>query len=156
VIALPSATAMVALVVAAATSPSTFDGSRPLLCRADRSHDCTPGAYDCKVLEPQPDQPALFRIDFAKKEIRSPFRTTVLTVTHTTDTSESLVLQGADLLLAWSALINKSTGALTVSIADRQGRMSSSRAARMPRTSLSSAMSHCHAASESRSRRRHT
>jgi hypothetical protein len=26
----------------------------------------------------------------------SPFRTTVLTVTHTTDNSESLVLQGAD------------------------------------------------------------
>jgi hypothetical protein len=70
VIALPSATAMLALVVAAAASP---------------------------------------------------FRTTVLTVTHTTDNSESLVLQGADLLLAWSALINKSTGALTVSIADRQG-----------------------------------
>ena len=121
-IALPSATAMLALVVAAAASPSTFDGSRPLLCRADRGHDCTPGAYDCKVLEaPQPDKPALFHIDFAKKEIRSPFRTTVLTVTHTTDNSESLVLQGADQLLAWSALINKSTGALTVSIADRQG-----------------------------------
>ena len=113
--------AMLALAVGAAASPSTFDGSRPLLCRADRGHDCTPGAYDCKVLEPQPDKPALFHIDFAKKEIRSPFRTTVLTVTHTTDNSESLVLQGADLLLAWSALIGKSTGALTVSIADRQG-----------------------------------
>ena len=120
-IPLPSAAAILALVVGAAASPSAFDGSRPLLCRADRGHDCTPGAYDCKVLQPQPDKPALFHIDFAKKEIRSPFRTTVLTVTHTTDNSESLVLQGADLLLAWSALINKSTGALTVSIADRQG-----------------------------------
>jgi hypothetical protein len=121
VIALPSATAMLALVVGAAASPSTFDGSRPLLCRADRGHDCMPGSYDCKVLEPQPEKPAFFHIDFAKKEIRSPFRTTVLTVTHTTDNAESLVLQGADLLLAWSALINKNTGALTVSIADRQG-----------------------------------
>ena len=120
-IALPLAAAMLALVIGAAASPTTFDGSRPLLCRADRGHDCTPGAYDCKVLEPQRDKPALFHIDFAKKEIRSPFRTTVLTVTHTTDNSESLVLQGADLLLAWSALINKNTGALTVSIADRQG-----------------------------------
>ena len=120
-IALPLAAAMLALVVGAATSPSVFDGTRPLQCRADRGHDCTPGAYDCKVLEPQPDKPAFFQIDFAKKEIRSPFRTAVLTVTHTTDNSDSLVLQGADLLLAWSALINKSTGSLTVSIADKQG-----------------------------------
>ena len=116
-----SAAATLALVVGAAAAPSVFDGSRPLLCRADRGHDCTPGSYDCKVLEPPADKPAFFHIDFAKKEIRSPFRTAVLTVTHTTDNSESLVLQGADLLLAWSALINKSTGSLTVSIADRQG-----------------------------------
>ena len=66
-ITLPSAAAMLALVVGAAASPSTFDGSRPLLCSADRGHDCTPGAYDCKVLEPQPDKPALFHIDFREE-----------------------------------------------------------------------------------------
>ena len=155
-ITLPSAAAMLALVVGAAASPSTFDGSRPLLCSADPGHDCTPGAYDCKVLEPQPDKPALFHIDFAKKEIRSPFRTTVLTVTHTTDNSESLVLQGADLLLAWSALINKSTGAITVSNADRQGSYVVFAAARMPRTSRSSAIERLSRASDSRSRLWHT
>jgi hypothetical protein len=66
-------------------------------------------------------RPFAFRIDFAKKEVRSPFRTAVLKVAHTTTNSESLVLQGADLLFAWSAVINKTTGALTVSIADRKG-----------------------------------
>jgi hypothetical protein len=121
VIALPSAAATLALVVSAASSPSLFDGSRALTCRADLGHDCLPDAHECRTIQPQPDKPAYFHIDFAKKEIRSPFRTAVLTVTHTTDNAESLVLQGADLLLAWSALINKATGALTVSIADRQG-----------------------------------
>jgi hypothetical protein len=121
VIALPFAAATLALVVGAAAAPSVFDGSRPLQCRADLGHDCMPGAHECRTIQPQPDKPAYFHIDFAKKEIRSPFRTTVLTVTHTTDNSESLILQGADSLLAWSALINKSTGALTVSIADREG-----------------------------------
>ena|GEM_PF-2876048 len=111
-ITLPSAAAMLALVVGAAASPFTFDGSRPLPCSADRGHDCTPGAYDCRVLEPQPDKPALFHIDFAKKEIRSPFRTTVPTVTHTTDNSESLVLQGADLPLAWHTQWDTATGRL--------------------------------------------
>jgi hypothetical protein len=120
VIALSSA-ATLALVLGAASSPSVFDGSRPLLCRAERGHDCLPGAHDCRTIQPQPDKPAFFHIDFAKKEVRSPFRTAILTVTHTTDNTGSLVLQGADVLLAWSALINKSTGALTVSIADREG-----------------------------------
>lgn len=118
---LPSAAAMLTFVLSAASSSSLFDGSRPLLCRADLGHDCLPNAHECRTIQPQPDKPAFFHIDFAKKEVRSPFRTTILTVTHTTDNSESLVLQGADLLLAWSALINKSTGALTVSIADREG-----------------------------------
>lgn len=107
-ITLPSAAA-----IGAAASPSTFDGSRPLLCSADRGHDCTPGAYDC---------------------------------------SESLVLQGADLLLAWSALINKSTGALSVSDADRHGSYVVFAAARMPRTSRSSAIERLSRASDSRSR----
>lgn len=120
-IALSSVAALLALMASTATAPSLFDGSRPLQCRADRGHDCLPGAHDCKVLQPQPDKPAVFMIDFAKKQVRSPFRTAVLTVTHTTDNSESLVLQGADLLLAWSALIDKETGRLTISIADRQG-----------------------------------
>jgi len=31
------------------------------------------------------------------------------------------VLQGADLQFAWSALINKKSGAMTISIADRKG-----------------------------------
>jgi hypothetical protein len=121
VIALPSAAASLALVLSAASAPSLFDGSRPLSCRAERGHDCLPGAHDCRTIQASPDKPAFFHIDFAGKEIRSPFRTAVLTVTHTTDNSESLVLQGADLLLAWSALIDKKSGALTVSIADRQG-----------------------------------
>ena len=120
-IALPTAAATLALVVSAGASTSVFDGSRPLSCRADLGHDCLPDAHDCRTIQPQPDKPVFFQIDFAKKEIRSPFRTAILTVTHTADNADSLVLQGSDVLLAWSALINKTTGALTVSIADRQG-----------------------------------
>ncbi len=53
--------------------------------------------------------------------MRSPFRTALLQVTHTTVTSESLILQGADLLFAWSALIKKHSGLLTIAITDREG-----------------------------------
>lgn len=117
--ALPSATAIFALVASGAASPAPLAGSGQLECRVDRGYDCLPGAYDCTLR--QPNKPAFFKIDFAKKEMQSPFRAAVLTVTHTVDNSESLILQGSDSLLAWSALINKSTSALTVSIADREG-----------------------------------
>ncbi len=98
-----------------------LDGSVPLECTAETGHDCMPLATGCKPLQPESNKPPVFGIDFAKKQVRSPFRTALLSVDHTTTNDESLVLQGADLLFAWSALINKSTGALTVSIADRKG-----------------------------------
>jgi hypothetical protein len=121
VTALPSAAATLALVVSAAASPSPNDGSRQLECRVDRGYDCLPHGYDCKLRQPEASKPAVFKIDFAKKEMQSPFRTAVLTVTHTVENADSLVLQGSDSLLAWSALINKNTSALTVSISDREG-----------------------------------
>jgi hypothetical protein len=60
-------------------------------------------------------------IDFAKKEIRSPFRATLLKVVHTTTNRDSIVLQGAEATAAWSALIDRKTGALTVPRGDSQG-----------------------------------
>jgi len=60
-------------------------------------------------------------IDAAKKQVRSPFRTAMLAILYTTTNRESLVLQGADLQFAWSAVINQTTGALTVTVADRKG-----------------------------------
>ena len=109
------------LLVATAAGAASLDGSKPLECSADRAHDCLPSARDCQMMHPEAGKRPVFNIDFANKQVQSPFRTAQLTVTHTTDNSESLVLQGADLLFAWSALINKKTGALRVAIADREG-----------------------------------
>lgn len=98
-----------------------FDGSVPLQCTADRGHDCLPDKRSCGRLKPEGDKLPVFGIDFAKKEIRSPFRTELLTVLYTTTNKDSLVLQGADLQNAWSLLINKTTGVMRAAIADRKG-----------------------------------
>ncbi len=98
-----------------------FDGTKPLECTAIEGHDCLPDSADCKPLKPEAGKNPVFLVDAAKKEIRSPFRTALLPVLTSTSNRESLVLQGADLLFAWSALINKTTGRLTVSVADRKG-----------------------------------
>ena len=110
---------LVTLITVAAAGE--FDGSVPLTCTAEKGHDCLPTESTCGRLKPQTDIAPIFGIDFAKKEVRSPYRTAVLPVLHTTTNKDSIVLQGADLLFAWSAVINKKTGALTVSIADNKG-----------------------------------
>jgi hypothetical protein len=84
-------------------------------------HDCLPSQSECKLLAPEKYKTPIIDIDFAKKEVRTPFRTALLTVTHSHVTSESLVLQGADLLFAWTALIKKKTGDITIAITDREG-----------------------------------
>lgn len=96
-----------------------FDGTKPLKCTAEKGHDCLPKG--CSPLKPESGKNPVYDIDFANKEVRSPFRTEVMKVAHTTTNDYSLVLQGAALQFAWSALINKKTGAFTVSVADRQG-----------------------------------
>lgn len=99
----------------------TFDGTRPLVCTADRGHDCVPTSDSCSPLKTEADKPKVFQVDFAKKEVHSPFRTDLLKVQHTTVNREQLIMQGSDYLFAWSAMIKKKDGAFTISIADREG-----------------------------------
>jgi len=99
-----------------------IDGTAPVECTAERGHDCLPTKASCGPIERESQQSPVLRIDFAKGEIHSPFRTEPLRVTHSKTTGESLILQGGeDRGFAWSALIKKKNGAFTVSIADREG-----------------------------------
>jgi hypothetical protein len=84
---------------------------------------CLPTETSCKPLKPESDQDksAELVIDVAKKQVKSAFRTSLLPIQHTTQNRESMVLQGADLQFAWSTVINRTTGAMTLTIADRKG-----------------------------------
>lgn len=121
-IALPRLAALLVLAcVGSFAVAEPIDGSQPLSCLVSTGRDCLPGTSECKLLQPERNQPPVVDIDFSKKEVRSPFRTALLSVTHSRVTDESLILQGTDLLFAWSALIKKKTGALTIAITDREG-----------------------------------
>lgn len=106
---------------AAAALAGPFDGSEPLECLADNGYDCLPGKDSCGPLRPVTKIEPIFRINFVSKKVRSPYRTQLLTVSHTTANAEALVIQGADQLFAWSALIDKQTGVLKIAVADSQG-----------------------------------
>lgn len=111
----------IGLFAAGAALAAPFDGSEPLECLADNGYDCLPGQDSCGRLKPVTRIEPIFRINFASKKVRSPYRTQMLTVSHTTSNPEALVIQGADQLFAWSALIHKDTGVIKIAVADSQG-----------------------------------
>ena len=114
--------AFIAMLWSVVASADSVDGTAPLECAAVHGHDCLPDKTTCSPLKPATKIEPVLRIDFAKGEVRSPFRTELLRVTHSTATNESLILQGGEERgFAWSALVKKKDGAFTVSIADREG-----------------------------------
>jgi len=52
---------------------------------------------------------------------RTPYRTDLLPIANSAINNEQLQLQGTSEKFAWSAIINRSSGKLTVTIADRMG-----------------------------------
>ena len=117
------ASIVLALALSTGAVAEEFDGSVPLQCTVDKAFDCLPTGNKCNRMKPEDNKLPVFGIDVASKQIRSPFRTELLSVLYTTSNADSLVLQGADLQFAWSALIHKTSGLLRVAIADRKGTM---------------------------------
>jgi hypothetical protein len=105
----------------ATVAAAGIDGSVPLTCTVSQHNDCPRANAACEAIKPESNSALTVGIDFAKKQIRSPYRKALLAVQHTATNTDSLVLQGGDLFLAWSALVDKKTGALTISIADKEG-----------------------------------
>jgi hypothetical protein len=96
-----------------------FDGSAPLSCTPTATHDCTPAKTQCEPLKPTTR--GAIGIDFANKTVRSPYRTALLPIGTTSMNVEQLIMQGSQERFAWSAIVNRKTGALIISIADREG-----------------------------------
>jgi hypothetical protein len=98
-----------------------FDGSAPLTCTPSAGQDCAPSKAQCSKLKSQSQGPVEVRIDFANKTIKTPYRTDLLPIQNSATNAEQLVMQGTDLKFAWSAIVNRKTGAITIAVADRVG-----------------------------------
>ena len=107
--------------VATAACAEDFDGSTPMVCAVIESHDCLPNQKACKPLQPETGKDMSLHIDVPNKTVKSPFRTKALPLQSVSNNTKSLVLQGKDLELVWSATIHRTTGRLTVVVADREG-----------------------------------
>ena len=109
------------LALSAAAVAADFDGTAPLSCTPSAGHDCAPATTQCSKLKSQSKGPIQVRIDFANKTIKTPYRSDLLPIQNSATNDEQLVMQGTDLKFAWSAIVNRKTGAITLAIADRVG-----------------------------------
>jgi len=98
-----------------AAAEDAFDGTKTLLCASIEALDCTPGESCEKGLPEVIGAPQFLRIDFAKKEITGPKRTTVIRQMDKSD--EQLTLQGYEVGMGWTLALDRFTGKMTVTLA---------------------------------------
>jgi hypothetical protein len=110
-----------AISAATCAAAQEIDGSAPLSCKVTGGFDCLPGQANCGPIKPELKIEPVYTINFASKEVHSPYRTALLKIAHSASGTESLVLQGTDATSAWSAIIKKAGGELTITVADRKG-----------------------------------
>ena len=106
---------------AAALGAEPFNGTQAMDCQPLTGHDCLPTEQSCKPLKPEPGKKLNLHIDVNKMSMRTPYRNDALPIQSFSFNTKSLVLQGTSLELVWSATVHRTTGRLTMAIADREG-----------------------------------
>ena len=108
------------LAFSAAASAADIDGTTPLKCTGVEGYSCESGKA-CSKVKPESNTAPVVMIDPANKTVKTPFRTDLLPIANSAVNNEQLQLQGTSEKFAWSTVINRKTGKLTVTIADRLG-----------------------------------
>jgi hypothetical protein len=112
-----------ALAIVVCTAPSwalgaDFDGSKPLLCATVEAHFCDIGEVCYRTLPGILGAPQFMRINFAKKIIAGPQRTTEIRLMEASD--GQLLLQGTELGYGWSVALDTKTGDMSATIVNRE------------------------------------
>jgi len=109
-----------ALVFSAVAGAAELDGTTPLKCTGVEGYTCEAGKA-CSKVKPESSTPPVVTIDPANKTVKTPYRTDLLPIANSAVNNEQLQFQGTSLMFAWSTIIHRATGRLTVTIADRKG-----------------------------------
>jgi len=95
-----------------------FDGSKPLLCATIDAHFCEPGDICYRTLPGVLGAPQFMRINFAKKLIAGPQRTTE--IRYMEPAEGQLLLQGTELGYGWSIALDMKTGAMSTTLVSNE------------------------------------
>jgi len=107
----------------ALVAAADFDGTQPLACTPKLTQDCKADKGCSKfVRDPsEANKPYVIQIDFAKKTVNTPYRTVPLPIQNAATNDEQLIIQGTDMKYAWTGIVNRQTGAATITVAMRVG-----------------------------------
>jgi hypothetical protein len=95
-----------------------FDGSRVLICAPVQAFDCEAGEDCGKGLPEEVGAPAFMRIDMPNKAVIGPKRTSPILLADKTDTQ--LLLQGTEFGYGWVIALDRETGKMTATLANRE------------------------------------
>jgi len=113
--------ALATALFSAAAVAGDIDGTAPLICTDPVGYSCEPGKAQCSKVDPETNIEPQILIDPANKTVQTPYRADKLPVANSVLNEEQLQLQGTASRFAWSAVINRRTGNVTVTIGDRLG-----------------------------------
>jgi hypothetical protein len=96
-----------------------FDGTKPLICAPVEAMECHTGEGCEKGIPDDIGAPAFMRIDFTKKVIVGPKRTSPIRAMEKDD--KQILLQGTELGLAWSMALTVENGKMVSTFSSRDG-----------------------------------
>ena len=113
------AVSMIALSAISPAVASEFDGSNPLICATVEARDCILGTTCYAGHAREIGAPRFMRINFDKKTITGPERTTP--IASLTESENQLLMQGAEMGYGWAFAINRSNGEFSASLTNVDG-----------------------------------
>jgi len=111
------AAASAAWLCSTAVFGADFDGSKRLICATVDAHACDPGEACLRGLPDDLGVPRFMRIDFAGKTIAGPKRTTQIRYIDTS--ADQILMQGTELGYAWTVVLDKTDGAMSMTLVSR-------------------------------------
>lgn len=96
----------------------SLDGAKPLICATAEAVGCARGEECEKGLPESFGAPQFMRIDFEKKEVVGPKRTSQIRLMEKSD--EQITLQGYELGMGWTIAIDRSTGKASITLAGKE------------------------------------
>jgi hypothetical protein len=96
-----------------------FDGTNPLICATIDAMDCVPGQECTKGRPGDMGAPAFLRIDFTKKTIGGPKRTTPILSIETS--AKQILFQGKELEYGWTLALDQENGDFSATLVNRDG-----------------------------------
>lgn len=91
-----------------------FDGSKSLLCATIDAHVCDPGVTCNRTLPADIGAPGFLSLDFAKKVIVGPARTTPMHIAS--KDANQVILDGTEMGFGWTMALDSTDGSMTLMI----------------------------------------